>query len=345
MPKVTTLNRIKDAVNKKLGRNSAAVLASSGEIESEVRNVIPTGISVVDNVLCADLGGLPCGRVTELYGPAGVGKTSFVQQAMAGVQREGGVAIYNDDEKSLDMERIKLFGLNLDDCLVLQPNSAEASITGMVVAINALPDGGPPSLLVWDSIAASVPQKELDGEIGDANIGVKGRLMSQAMRTLVPLAMRKQVALLFVNQIRMKIGVRFGDPEITTGGEALKFAVSLKIRLGSGKPYVVGRTALAKDVPFVVRKSRFSPPGSRVAVRLNFARGWDEVWSTLDYAKHLGLTEKKARGWNAYLGALEALEWEVPWTANEQMASFAEKELDDAKERAKDEDDEDDVDN
>lgn len=327
MSKQDQLDRIKAAVNKKLGRESAAVRISEGAVESDVRNVIPTGISVFDNYLCATLGGLPCGRVTEIYGPEGVGKTSFVEQALAGAQRLGGVAIYNDDEKSFDSDRVKAFGLDPDNCLILQPHSAEESLAGMVVALNALPDDGPPGLLVWDSIAASVPQRELDGEIGDANIGVKARLMSQGLRALVPLAVRKQVALLFVNQIRMKLGLVFGNPETTTGGEMLKYSVSLKVRIGAGKPLKIGKDTVAKDAPFRVYKSRFSPPGLKTDIRLHFGRGWDEVWSTINFAKDQGLIDNKAKGWGAYEDALKALSWEKPWTANEKQAAEAEQAL------------------
>ncbi len=275
-----------EQVEKQYGKGTIMQL---GQQSADVRvGHIPTGALTLDIAL--GIGGLPRGRVVEIYGSEASGKTTLALQAVANVQKTGGVAAYIDVEHAIDPAYCKVIGVNLDELLISQPDSGEAAlnIAETLVRSNAV------DLIVVDSVAALVPKAEIEGEIGDTHVGLQARMMSQALRKLTSAISKSKTCCVFINQIRMKIGVMFGSPETTPGGRALKFYASVRInmrRIGyikNSAGEAIGSRTKAKIV-----KNKVAPPFREAQFDIMYNEGISWAGSLLDLGIDHGVIEKR----------------------------------------------------
>jgi recombination protein RecA len=239
-------------IERQFGKGSIMRLGDGHEMPNI--DVIPTGALGIDSAL--GIGGMPKGRISEIYGPESSGKTTLALHAIASAQRTGGVAAFIDAEHALDVTYARKIGVNIDDLLISQPDTGEQALE----IIDMLVRSGAVDIIVVDSVAAMVPKAEIEGDMGDSHVGLHARLMSQALRKITGSVSKSNTALIFLNQLRMKIGVMFGSPEVTTGGNALKFYCSVRIdirRIGAIKQgdVVVGSRTRVKVV-----KNKLAPP-------------------------------------------------------------------------------------
>ncbi len=257
--------------------------------------VISTGVLSFDAAL--GVGGVPRGRVIEIYGPEAGGKTTLALQIIAQAHAMGGMAAFVDAEHALDPKYARALGVNVDDLLISQPDCGEQAleITEGLIRTNVL------DVLVVDSVAALVPRAELDGEFGDAQMGLQARLMSQAMRKLCGATSRSKTCLIFINQLREKIGVVFGNPEVTTGGRALKFYSSQRIEVRKGQPIKDGDKIIGSLNKFKVVKNKVAAPFCEAEVELLYGRGYSQIHDLLHLASDHGIIEKSG-SWYAFKG-------------------------------------------
>ncbi|MDH4320768.1 MAG: recombinase RecA [Desulfobulbaceae bacterium] len=290
--KSKTLETAIGQIQKQFGKGSI-MRWGSGEIETVP--VIPTGALSLD--IATGVGGFPRGRVTEIYGPESSGKTTLALHAIAEAQRLGGVAAFIDAEHALDINYAGRLGVNVDDLLVSQPDFGEQALEIAEILIRS----GAVDIIVIDSVAALVPKAEIDGNIGDSHVGLQARLMSQTMRKLTGVLNRTHTSLIFINQIRMKIGVMFGNPETTTGGNALKFYSSLRLdirRIGAIKE---GQDAIGNRTRVKVVKNKMAPPFKEAEFDIIYGEGISKVGDMLDLAVEQEIVEKSG-AWYAYAG-------------------------------------------
>ncbi len=289
--KTQALKLAMDTIEKQFGKGSIMRLGEAHAVNIET---IPTGSISLDLALG---GGIPKGRIIEIYGPESSGKTTVCLHAVAEVQKSGGTAAYVDAEHALDPAYAKRIGVDTDNLLLSQPDSGEQAleVVETLVRSNAV------DIIVVDSVAALVPQAEIEGDMGDAQMGLQARLMSQAMRKLTGVINRTKCTVIFVNQLRMKIGVMFGNPETTTGGNALKFYASVRMDIRRISQIKAGDTVIGNHVRVKVVKNKVAPPFREAEFDIMYNQGISREGDVIDLATNNDVVQKSG-AWYIYEG-------------------------------------------
>ena len=286
------LNEALKQIEKQYGKGSVMKLGEHANVDVDV---ISSGSLAIDHIL--GVGGFPRGRIIEIYGPESSGKTTLALQAIAECQKDGGKAAFIDAEHAIDPRYAKALGVNVDELILSQPDSGEQALEIAEVLIRS----GAIDLVVIDSVAALVPQAELDGEMGDSNIGLHARLMSKAMRKMAGAMNANNCTTIFINQLREKVGIMFGNPEVTTGGRALKFYSTIRLEVRKSEAIKRGSEIIGNKVNVKVAKNKVAPPFKSCQVEIYYGEGISHLSEVINLGVELGILEKSG-SWFAYKG-------------------------------------------
>ncbi len=290
--KQAALSAVMAQIEKNHGKGSILKL---GEKPAMQIKVVSSGSLKLDNAL--GVGGYPRGRIVEVYGPESAGKTTFALHAIAEVQKQGGVAAFIDAEHALDPKYAKALGVDVDELLISQPDTGEQALE----IAEALVRSGAIDILVIDSVAALTPRAEIEGEMGDSHVGLQARLMSQALRKLSGIINETKTIAIFINQIREKVGVMFGNPEVTPGGRALKFYSTIRLEVRRGEQLKMGSDIIGSVAKVKVVKNKVAPPFKTAEIDVRYGEGIDRYGELIDLGVEFGIVEK-AGSWFSYNG-------------------------------------------